>query len=288
MSTARPPGPPLSFEPAARLSPNELTRLWNQAYEDYVVPIAFTEAQLQRHVRRARVDLALSLVARREGEPIGLSLAACQGALAYIAGFGVAKPMRRGGVASALIAAQLAHLAAQGLQAAQLEVIETNPAREVYARAGFRDTRRLLVLEGRPLPSQATTETLSLDPVVAADAHARLHRAPPTWRRQWPALQQALQEDGARALGCAHGGRIDAVAVTLDGGLQLSVLDAAAADRASADALWRALAEAAAGRPLRLVDEPEDSVVALAARDAGLQPVLAQVEMHAGPLPRSR
>lgn len=271
--------PNLRFEPAAHFSSNELMRLWNRAYEDYFVPIAFTEAQLQRHMRRAEVDLDLSLVALRHGEADGLSFAARRADHAYIAGFGVAKPARRNGVASALIAHQLMHLAQRGVQAVQLEVVEANPARQVYAQAGFHGTRRLLVLDGQPVVPPHPG--VPLNEQQAALAHQRLHREAPTWRRRWPSLAQALRDEGAVALGVTRGDAIEALAVTVDSGLHLGVLDAVAWDIPSAHALWAALAVASGGRPLRLVDEPEGSAVALAARDAGLLLGLTQMEMRA-------
>jgi hypothetical protein len=46
--------------PASDFGRDELTELWNRAYEGYFVPIAFDAQRFERHLRRAGVALALS------------------------------------------------------------------------------------------------------------------------------------------------------------------------------------------------------------------------------------
>ena len=65
-------------------------------------------------------------------------------------------------------------------------------------------------------------------------------------------------------------------------GQRLFVFDAAAADEAAARRLLGALARRWPGLPLRLVDEPAGSPLALACEAAGLANPLNQVEMVRG------
>ncbi|PIF73519.1 ribosomal protein S18 acetylase RimI-like enzyme [Variovorax sp. 54] len=270
--------------PAANFGTDELTALWNRAYEDYFVPIAFDRAMFERHVRRAEADLALSRVIVVDGDACGLSLVGRRGPRAYLAGFGIASAQRRRGLAKQLIEAQLRDLAAAGIAQVQLEVIEQNPARQLYRQAGFVEVRTLEVLEGSFEPRADATSTAPDTDTLAAVHAACTALSSPTWRREWPTVQGALAHDGAVALGTATGG----YAILLPTTLPLNtLLDAAALDEASAHALLNALAQARPGARWRLVDEPEGSPMhrALTARGATL--VIRQIEMTATLQPTS-
>jgi len=264
--------------PAANFGTDELTALWNRSYEDYFVPIAFDRAMFERHVRRAQADLGLSRVIVADGEACGLSLVGRRGPRAYLAGFGIASAQRRRGLAKQLIEAQLRDLSAAGIAQVQLEVIEQNPARQLYQQAGFVETRTLEVLEGSFEPRAGVAST-----APDADALAALHAActavsRPTWRREWPTVQGALAHDGAAALGAPTGG----YAILLPPALPLHMLlDAAAPDEASAHALLDALAQARPGARWRLVDEPEGSALHRALTARGATVVIRQIEMTA-------
>ena len=264
--------------PAANFGIDELTALWNRSYEDYFVPIAFDRAMFERHVRRAQADLGLSRVIVADGEACGLSLVGRRGPRAYLAGFGIASAQRRRGLAKQLIDAQLRDLSAAGIAQVQLEVIEQNPARQLYRQVGFVETRALEVLEGSFEPRADAAST-----APDTDALAALHAActavsRPTWRREWPTVQGALAHDGAAALGAATGG----YAILLPPALPLHMLlDAAAPDEASAHALLDALAQARPGARWRLVDEPEGSALHRALTSRGATVVIRQIEMTA-------
>ncbi|GER15775.1 GNAT family N-acetyltransferase [Variovorax boronicumulans] len=264
--------------PAENFGTDELTALWNRSYEDYFVPIAFDRAMFERHVRRAEADLGLSRVIVVDGEACGLSLVGRRGPRAYLAGFGIASAQRRRGLAKQLIEAQLRDLAAAGIAQVQLEVIEQNPARQLYQQAGFFESRKLEVLEGSFEPRADTASTTPDMDALAAVHAACTALSRPTWRREWSTVQGALVHDGAVALGTATGG----YAILLPTTLPLNtLLDAAAPDEASAHALLDALAQARPGARWRLVDEPEGSPLhrALTARGATL--VIRQIEMTA-------
>jgi len=268
----------VSYRPAAALAFPDLLALWNAAYAGYLVPLAFDEVMLRRHIRRSGLDLDRSL-AGFEGEvPFGLSLAAFRGERAWIGGFGIAESHRRRGLATTLMQAHLERLAAGGAAQAWLEVIDRNPAREVYRRCGFAETRVLAMHEGRPEAGEAGE---TLDVAELAARHAALNPVRPTWRRDLPTLRDSIERDGAVIVGTAG-----AYAVAGVQGERLFVFDAAAADSGAARRLLGALAARWPEMVVRLVDEPAGSPLSAACEAAGFSNPLKQVEMTR-PLPET-
>lgn len=268
------------FLPADELPFERLVQAWNDAYEGYFVPLRFTEDMLRRHMARAGADLQRSRVLEVDGAPAGVSLAACRADRGYIAGFGIAAPRRRQGLARALIDEQLRVLRAAGIAQVQLEVIEQNPARQLYAGAGFAEQRLLLVLDGS-LPEVGAAEGIALDAAALRSAHQRLNAAArPTWRREWATVHDALQLPDVQAVGVVDGAGAQAYAVLQVAAGKLALLDAAAADQAAATRLLDVLARRHPGAAWRLVDEPEDTPLARAAAAAGASSLLRQVEMQ--------
>lgn len=266
----------LTLRPAADLDFPGLLALWNTAYGGYLVPLTFDEAMLGRHLRRSGMDLERSVVGQIGGELFGLSLAAFrdQGSScrAWIGGFGVGEPFRRRGLATRLMTAHLERLESEGVGEVWLEVIDANPAREVYRRCGFAETRELKMFEGSPAAGTDAGEILSAE--ALAERHAALNPDRPTWRRELPTLADSLAHDGAGAIGVEG-----AYAVAAVQGERLSVLDAAAADESAANAILGALALRWPGLPMRLLDEPADTPLARACAAAGFANPLNQLEM---------
>lgn len=272
------------FGPADTWPLDRLAALWNRAYDGYFVPVCLTPEQLARHIARSDIDLGLSVVGSLAGQPFGLSLAAVRrdgpAAAAWIGGFGVVPEFRRRGLAGRLIAHQLDRLDGEGVATTGLEVIEANPARRVYAAAGFLERRRLVLLEGPlPPPGPDAGTGLALPGMLAA--HASLHAAAaPTWRRQAPTLARAARDDGTVAVAVGPDGRPTAYGLALAAAGRLTLLDAAAVDAGAAADLLGALARRWPGMPLRLVDEPDTSPLAEALVAAGMTVGIAQVEME--------
>lgn len=262
----------LSMRPAADLAFPDLLGLWNAAYAGYFVPLLLDEAMLTRHIRRSGLDLERGVVGMIDGEVFGLSLAAFRNDRAWIGGFGVAEPLRRRGLATRLMAAHLTRLDSEGVAETWLEVIDENPAREVYRRCGFTETRVLRMFEGGPRPGDDAGEVLS--PQAVAARHAVLNRVRPAWRRDLATLTDALTFEGAEAIGVEG-----AYAVAGLQGERLFVFDAAAGDPDAGARLLGALARRWPGRPLRLVDEPDGSALAKACEAFGLANPLNQIEM---------
>lgn len=274
----------MSFEdPPARIAPADaaafadLAAGWRAAYEGYFVPVATTPEDLARHIGRGGIDLGRSLVAVAAGRVVGLSLAAVEADQGWIGGFGVAAPFRRQGLASRLIGAHCAALEASGVRAIRLEVIDRNPARRLYGRAGFRERRRLLSFEWAAYaPGEAALRAPApgeLASILAPDWAA----ADPTWRRRPAAVLRRLEGEGGEAL-VLPDGRGYAVFQRQAGAL--AIVDAGAADAVAAGRLLAGLAGFAPGARLRLVDEPEESALCGALQAAGVAPFITQYEMR--------
>lgn len=276
----------LTVVPASTLGAAELTALWNRAYEGYFVPIAFDEPRMARHLRRGAVDLALSRVIVAGGERCGISLVGRRGHRdngghrAYLAGFGIGSAHRRQGLARQLIDAQVEALSQAGVSRAFLEVIEQNPARTLYRQAGFAQLRTLEVLEwGTEARWPVPAETLSAASLAAVHA-ACSALCRPTWRRELPTVQDAVEREGAVALGVRQGASVSAFAVLpRPEDPQGVLLDAAALDEDAAHRLLDLLATARPGVRWRLVDEPPESPLCRAATARGATTVIRQIEM---------
>ncbi|MFM9923180.1 GNAT family N-acetyltransferase [Variovorax sp. H27-G14] len=274
----------VTVAPASDFGAAELTALWNRAYEGYFVPIAFDEQRFARHLRRGNVDLALSRVMVADGAACGISLVGRRGERAYLAGFGIGGSHRRQGLAGQLIGAQIAALSQARIGQALLEVIEQNPARALYRQAGFTELRMLEVLEwgaeARAFFS-AHVPAHVLDTAALAAVHAACSAlCRPTWRRELPTVQDAVEREGAVALGVRQGAATRAYAVLpRSQDPQGVLLDAAAIDNDAAHQLLDMLALAHPGVRWRLVDEPPDSALCRAAFARGAATVIRQVEM---------
>ncbi|MBS0295321.1 MAG: GNAT family N-acetyltransferase [Proteobacteria bacterium] len=263
--------------PASDLSISDLAAVWREAYAGYFVPLQFDEAQLARHVRWSGIDLVLSVVGFEGDEPFGLSLAARARDEAWIGGFGVAPDFRRMGLATRLMQAHVERLDAAGVASTRLEVIDVNPAIEVYRRAGFGETRELQVWEG--VLAGDGEPGVAMSRAELAEAHARLHSAEPSWRRGFGRLCAILDDTEARPIGIARDGRIVAFAVVLDLPDRFGLFDAAAEDEAAGLSLLSALAAVRAEAQMRVVDEPDDTPLALALKAAGFKRTIRQFEM---------
>jgi ribosomal protein S18 acetylase RimI-like enzyme len=273
---------------ADRLSPAELLDAWNRGFTGYFVDNTMDEVRLEKHIRWSGVDLARSAILLVDDKPAAFSLAAMQDRgghpVAWIAGFGVAPEHRRKGLAGTLMRAHCEILDKAGVRETFLEVIEENPARRVYSAAGFRELRTLHSFQGTPLAvTAAQCEPLEL--AALESLHARFNtRHPPVWRRSLPVLRRIIDDTpAAQLLAIPAGAGHAAYALVVPHGERLAIVDAAAAERESADRLVAGLGAAFPDLPMRIIDEPEGSPVAEALAGAGLVRFLSQFEMARTP-----
>lgn len=276
------------FETADQLSPAELAAVWNAGFASYYFDVSMSEARLLEHVRRSGIALEESIVMSAGGGRIGLSLLADEETedgrrRGWIGGFGIAAAHRGKGWARRLIGEHIARFRSAGFAEVRLEVIDYNPARRVYAEAGFAELRTLRSFAGVPDPSWAAQAMplATLGREDLAEWHAQLHGGQmPTWRRCLPTLRRVLAEEPrAETLAVETDEGYPACALVLPGPERITILDAAAVSRDAAFELVGGLARTYPGQPFRLVDEPADGPLAEACAQYGLREVIRQVEM---------
>ncbi|MCX9158211.1 hypothetical protein OPU71_18970 [Niveibacterium sp. 24ML] len=264
---------PFTRAAASTLSAEALLAIWNEAYRGYFIPFQFDAAMLQRHIALGSIDLDRSCVWYDSDTPMAVALAGVRGERAWLGGWGIAPDWRGKRHSLPLVRDFMQAQVAAGAREIALEALEQNWALRTYAAAGFVDTRRLLVLEGAMTCTHVTGHTLSFD--AALQALATLPRAPACWQRDLPALR--AQSD---LVPVCVGPETSptGVALTRVDGEWLRIIDIASTPHAT-DALLAALAAAAEGRRLRVVNEPEGPLAdALCA--GGLAVANAQREMR--------
>ncbi|HEY0483862.1 MAG TPA: GNAT family N-acetyltransferase [Kofleriaceae bacterium] len=268
----------MPFRRASAFSLAELTAHWNLGYASYFVPIEYTETMFAWHVQAGDLDLDSSVVLVEGGELVGFSYLGRREHRGWIGGVGVAPAHRGRGAGREIFAEQIAVVQRLRLAQVQLEVLRQNWAQKVYARAGFRTTRDLVILaatlprDARP-PGSARVTSRS----AYRAHHARLHAAfPACWQREPPSLP------GDPTLEVLAIGPADAPTAMLMIGPQsgeLRIRDGAAADLAQAEAVLAALSSLHPGAAVTIVNEPEGSPLHRALVALGATETLAQHEM---------
>ena len=263
----------IHFTPATAFSLDALAEIFTRAFAGYYYAQTLTGAMFAAKTRLESLDLHFSPVMLSGGEPCGIAVLGLRGERAWCGGFGVAAPKRGAGLAARLAAEMLGQARAAGARECVLEVLTRNErAIKTYARAGFRTTRDLRILEWRapegrdPAAGQGTTHALiEQAPARLLERFSELHPAPAAWQRDLPAL---LASGKLRGLALGHGERAGAYALlaeTPDGGARVEDLGAVGVEQAAA--LLRALQP----RYARLfsVNEPADSPLTAAFGAAG-------------------
>jgi GNAT superfamily N-acetyltransferase len=251
--------------PASTLSLSELTALFNAAYQGYPVPARLDEPALRCHLSRNDVDLDVSRVAVSDS-PAAFALIARRGSTAWVAGMGTVPAARRSGLGERTLTTALEAAALTGTTTAWLEVLEENhAAKALYEKLGFATTRRLMVCTLRgPI-----TWSPAWRPIEFAEAHTwivahRNSREP--WQRADASLRHVRAESGRlTAIATEGGGEVTAAVIVAEETTSIAILQIAARDHAAAVTVLQAVADVAAGRPVRLVNVAADERVAVAA-----------------------
>jgi GNAT superfamily N-acetyltransferase len=264
---------------AGALQLPQLAVLFNSAYSDYAVPMAFDERGLERYLADNDIDLEISCVACSP-DPVGFALIGRREREAWVGGMGTVPGYRRRGLGERTLDAALDAAAQSGAQSAWLEVLEQNrPAIALYERLGFEVTRRLIVCA----LSEPGPPTAEWGPMPVADARRwiageRVSREP--WQRDDPVLERMT--DSGRplaALDIRDASQLVAALVYLPGPAGTGILQMAARDESAAAEGLRA-AGAAVGTPIRLVNFPADEPIAAAVASLGIEPDHIQYEMR--------
>jgi ribosomal protein S18 acetylase RimI-like enzyme len=277
-SQTRPRADALRLVTASSLHPDELVRVFNLAFSDYLVPMQMDHAAMAEHIANNDIDLECCRVAL-DVEPVGFTLVARRGSEAWIGGMGTSPAYRRIGLGARTLTAAIDAAAAAGADTVWLEVLDGNaPAVALYEQLGFERVRDLEIWSLGPDPGREPVEHRALD-VDAAHAWIAGHRSGrEPWQRADASIVR-MRERGTPLVGVGvqRGDRLAGAAICLRDEVTVTVLQIAAVDRAAA----RDLVLAAAGDvTLRLANVPSDDVFSGVLRRLGAGMTVAQHEMR--------
>ena len=141
----------------------------NRGFENYLVPLSFTQPLLTSLIRADAIDFNTSQVVQVGGEPAGIVLIATRGWKTRLAAFGIFSEWRGKGV-GAWFTQQLVEQARQRNERQMvLEVLtENHAAIHLYRQAGFQETRRLVGFAGTQMVGEVCAEVEECDPNLAA------------------------------------------------------------------------------------------------------------------------
>jgi ribosomal protein S18 acetylase RimI-like enzyme len=123
-----------------------------EAFSDYVIPFALSEAQFRNHIALNAVDLERSVGCEENGRLVGFSLngfGMWHGRITvYDAGTGVIHSFRRLGISRDMFEMMIPIFTESGVEQFLLEVVTTNAgAVALYENLGFRTARTLALLQ---------------------------------------------------------------------------------------------------------------------------------------------
>ncbi len=139
----------ITFGSLNDLSLREIVQLANQGFEDYLVPIKWTEMEFIRHLANGHVSPELSIVAYLQDKPIGFALTSIRHIegqkVAWNAGTGVIREWRDQGVGRRLMEKVLEVYQKENVVMATLEAFSANRrAIALYEKIGYRIEAKLL------------------------------------------------------------------------------------------------------------------------------------------------
>jgi len=138
--------------PASAFSYQELTDAYNHTRVDYLVPMPMNVNKLREYVKYYDVDMDASAVAVNGQEILGLAMLGVREGRAWITRLGIIQRRRRQGAGQTLVTHLIEQARRYNTDYIVIEVIENNvPARNLFVKNGFTQTRQLLVLRRPPV-----------------------------------------------------------------------------------------------------------------------------------------
>lgn len=118
-----------------------------------MVPMPMNAARLREYVKTYDVDMGCSVVAVDGNEVLGLAMLGVRERRAWITRLGIIRSKRRQGTGWRLVTHLLDQARQKKVDRVMIEVIKNNvPAHNLFRKAGFCETRELLVLRRPPGP----------------------------------------------------------------------------------------------------------------------------------------
>ena len=143
----------MEFNTLEKLSIDQLTKLFNKAFSDYIVKIQLTPEFLQEKIISENIRLDKSIGAFSCGKPVGFIFHALRKIdnswVAYNAGTGVIPEFRGNNTTVKMYENKLSELKHSGVSKILLEVIDKNTAAiKSYKKVGFKKTADLDCYKG--------------------------------------------------------------------------------------------------------------------------------------------
>ncbi|MBD2716954.1 GNAT family N-acetyltransferase [Microvirga sp. STR05] len=159
----------LIARPVLEFTSQELAQAMNRSFEEYFVPFNFDAASFERRFRSEHLDPAASRLWFRGDQLVGVVYLARRGWTCRVAGMGLVKEARSQGYGRTMLQTAIEEATMRGDREMMLEVFtENEPARRLYERLGFRNTRHLLSFRRMPAPISNMTALSELDPLTVA------------------------------------------------------------------------------------------------------------------------
>lgn len=138
--------------PANRYDFDQLAEIYNQARVDYIVPMPMNGRRMKEYVLNYDIDLDASVVAVDDSDvDCGVGMVGFRDDRGWISRLGVFPQGRGKRTGQLLMETMLESASDKGMRLVQLEVIVGNePARRLFEKLGFRETRELLVIRRPP------------------------------------------------------------------------------------------------------------------------------------------
>ena len=158
----------LVTQPASNYTVSDLVTTLNQGFEDYFIPIQFTNSMFLNMLHKDGIDLSASRVLLVDNKPSGIALIAPRGArrVSRLAAMGIAKEIRGKGAGSWFMKGLIDEACKRDDKEMVLEVIEQNePAVRLYQNYGFESVRRLVgyTCRGKDAIENKKDELLQID-----------------------------------------------------------------------------------------------------------------------------
>lgn len=188
---------PLQFQTLLYLPHDELVRVFNEAFENYFVPIRLTPELLEQKITCENIRLHLSAGAFSENKLVGFILTGYdeiqREKWAYNAATGVLPAFRGQGVTEAMYRFLFALLDERSIHNHVLEVIENNAsAIKVYERSGFTASRQLDCFRGMPVAESSAQASWRFDVPQPEELAAAYEFSDymPTWQHSLSSVQR--------------------------------------------------------------------------------------------------
>ncbi|MBQ0141127.1 MAG: GNAT family N-acetyltransferase [Kurthia sp.] len=166
-----------------------MTQVWNDSFEDYVIPIELTEDELQQRITYLNLSDKASFIAEVGDQQAGIVLYGeelFQGhQTAWIGGMGVIKPFRQHGVGKAMVQKTIEMAKQDGISTLHLEVIVGNvEAEKLYHSSGFVEVNRTTVGQVEMTNAFKNTINLQLEDAVITSKHQQLESTNTIWQNR--------------------------------------------------------------------------------------------------------